>query len=205
MSEPQTRGGDTNHYISMDPARSYPPPPAGSGGLSGRGSQGQRVRGQEQRRPLGCTRRWAAGAGSIGVPPGALWVTHLSEGCRVGPQHPQDQRGGGKTLRPVWGHLQEWRRVLGLPGGEPGPWSSGLGIVLHTPPPPNLLPAQGAHGIPPGEYGDAHPQLAGLCSEHFYGLLIVMLPFNSGCHSMSAKPDKLGFMPPNYGARAVQR
>lgn len=47
--------------------------------------------------------------------------------------------------------------------------------------------------------------LAGLCSEHFYGLLIVMPPFNSGCHSLSAKSDRLGFMPPNYGAWAVQR
>lgn len=47
--------------------------------------------------------------------------------------------------------------------------------------------------------------VARLRSEHFYGLLIVMLSFNSGCHSMSAKPDRLGFMPPNYGAQAAQR
>lgn len=59
----------------------------------------------------------------------------------------------------------------------------------------------------PGPYGGGGDALAWwqVCSEHFYGLLIVMLPFNSGCHSMSAKPDRLGFMPPNYGARAVRR
>lgn len=169
MSEPQAQGGDTNHYISMDPARPHPPPPAGSGGLSGRGSQGQRVRGQERRRPLGCTRRWAAGAGSIGVPPGALWVTHLSEGCRVGPQHPQDQRGGGKTLRPVWGHLQEWRRVLGLPGGEPGPWSSGLGIVLHTPPLPTSCWPRGPTGSHPENMEMHIPSWRGSAQNIFMG------------------------------------
>lgn len=48
-------------------------------------------------------------------------------------------------------------------------------------------------GAPLGDEGTLS-WLAGLRLEHFYGLLIVMLPFNSGCHSMSARPDRLGFM-----------
>lgn len=96
---------------------------------------------------------------------------------------------------------REKRGGLGLPGGEPNPPHGAQGTRIRLPP----REAQLARGTWPGGNGDMLPLLEGLCSERFYGLLIVMLPFNSGCHSMSAKPDRLGFMPPNYGTQAVQR
>lgn len=70
-----------------------------------------------------------------------------------------------------------------------------------------ILGPLGVPTPPPGPHRGGGDALAWwqVCSEHFYGLLIVMLPFNSECHSLSAEPDRRGFMPPNYGAWAVRR
>lgn len=73
------------------------------------------------------------------------------------------------------------RGALGLPEGAPTQSPGAQGAESR------LLPrqAQLACGTQPGGDGGVFPLLEGLCSEHFYGLLIVMLPFNSGCHSVS--------------------
>lgn len=127
----------------------------------------------------------------------------------------------------AWRRQPAWRGAAGCWGSFPEPalWSSRLLWMLgggpdrvgHTQEPAgSRWPVRQRGGLA-ASVGPSKPRdptwqrwrwaslAGGVCSEHFYGLLIVTLPFNSGCHSMSAEPNRLGFMPPNYGAPAVQQ
>lgn len=131
------------------------------------------------------------GLGPMGAQ-GAQWSTYLLLRCSA--CHSWERREQADPWTCLGVPVREQRRTLGLPGEEPTPPPRVQGPGIRMPPWEQI-----------GKIQRCGSPVEGDLLRIFLWAVNCYAFIYSGYHSMSAKPNRLGFMPPNYGDSAVQR